>query len=218
MNLEKDLRLKQEEFVISSRIISERFEKEHSKVVLKIKELIEGIVENGDTPNSYFISNKYIEIQNGQEYDEFLLTESGFSLLVMGFTGSKAFRFKLDYIMAFQKMRKALADIQFKIGDKKHQIECMSILQDLLPEELKKDKVNYIKANTVVNKITSGYFGLPKLISKIDMNKEMLSIRQSVLDDYIKLYDIFNDNHLVTESLEKKYNKLVLDYSNDTVI
>ena len=112
-----------------------------------------------------------------------------------------------QYIEALEQ---ALLDLRFKQGDKKHQLQCMEMLQDLLPEELKQEKISYIKANTVVNKITSNMFGFPAMLKKKDMNREMLEIREKVLDDYIKLYEVLEDNHLIKETLDKKYQGKLL--------
>lgn len=112
-----------------------------------------------------------------------------------------------QYIEALEQ---ALQDLKFRQGDKKHQLQCMEILQDLLPEELKQEKVSYIKANTVVNKVTSNIFGFPKMLRKKEMNNEMLEVREKVLDEYLKLYEVLENNHLVTETLNKKYERKLL--------
>lgn len=52
----------------------------------------------------------YVNEQNGQVYPMFLMNRDGFSLLVMGFNGKKAMRFKLDYINEFNKMEKMIRD------------------------------------------------------------------------------------------------------------
>lgn len=107
----------------------------------------------------------------------------------------------------FIEVEKAYNDLQFRIGDKKHQLKCMEILQDFLPEELKQEKVSYIKANTVVNKCTSNYFGFPKMLKKAEMNDEMLKVREEILDDYLKLFEVLQDNGEVKEVLYRKYDK-----------
>jgi anti-repressor protein len=107
----------------------------------------------------------------------------------------------------FIEVEKAYNDLQFRIGDKKHQLKCMEMLQDFLPEELKQEKVSYIKANTVVNKCTSNYFGFPKMLKKAEMNDEMLKIREKILDDYLKLFEVLQDNGEVKEVLYRKYDK-----------
>lgn len=117
----------------------------------------------------------------------------------------------------FIEVEKAYNDLQFRIGDKKHQLKCMEMLQDFLPEELKQEKVSYIKANTVVNKCTSNYFGFPKMLKKVEMNDEMLMVREEILDDYLKLFEVLQDNGEVKEVLYKKYDKrkLLLELKNE---
>lgn len=117
----------------------------------------------------------------------------------------------------FIEVEKAYNDLQFRIGDKKHQLKCMEMLQDFLPEELKQEKVSYIKANTVVNKCTSNYFGFPKMLKKVEMNDEMLKVREEILDDYLKLFEVLQDNGEVKEALYKKYDKrkLLLELKNE---
>ena len=107
-----------------------------------------------------------------------------------------------QYIEALEQ---ALYDLRFRQGDKKHQLECMALLQDMLPDDVKQEKINYIKANTIVDKAVSNYFGFPKMIKKIDMNKDMLEVRENVLNDYLKLFEVLQDNHEVKEVLYKKY-------------
>jgi len=111
-----------------------------------------------------------------------------------------------EYRLYFIRIEKLLKDIAFKIGDKKHQLNCMEQLQHLLPEDFKQEKISYIKANTVVNKAVSNAFGFPKMIKKLDMNNDMLMVRESVLDDYIKLFDVLEDNSEVKKVLYKKYS------------
>ena len=89
--------------LVSSREIATNFEKQHKHVIEKI--------ENTRAENSaiqeMFIESTYIA-SNGKTNKEFLITRDGFSLLVMGFTGSKAMNWKLRYIEAFNKMEQQL--------------------------------------------------------------------------------------------------------------
>ena len=96
------------ELVVTSRQVAEDFEKEHSKVIRTIENLFQGIAKNGDTPSKYFIMDSYENEQNKQKYIQYLITQRGFSLLVMGFTGEKALQWKLKYIEAFNKMEQAI--------------------------------------------------------------------------------------------------------------
>lgn len=96
------------ELVVTSRQVAEDFEKEHSKVIRTIEHLFQGIAKSGDTPSKYFIMDSYENEQNKQKYIQYLITQRGFTLLVMGFTGEKALQWKLKYIEAFNKMEQAI--------------------------------------------------------------------------------------------------------------
>ena len=96
------------ELVVTSRQVAEDFEKRHSDVLDKISGLIREI-EPTENSARYFINSFYVDAK-GEKRKEFLLTRDGFSLLVMGFTGSKALKWKLKYIEAFNKMEQALRE------------------------------------------------------------------------------------------------------------
>lgn len=91
--------------------------------------------------------------------------------------------------------------------DKKHQLESMELIHDVLSEEEKKIAINYIKANTVVNKITSDIHKFPKMIKKDSMSQEMLVTRQKVLDDYVKAFELTQENSLANDTLRIVYQK-----------
>lgn len=93
------------QLVVSSRQVAENFEKRHDNVIQTITELIN---QMGTPENSgLFIKSEYIA-SNGKRNPEYLMTRDGFSLLVMGFTGSKALEWKLKYIEAFNHMEAEL--------------------------------------------------------------------------------------------------------------
>ena len=189
----------QDRIVVSSRDVAERLGKEHSKVIRSIENIL-------TEPNlaSLIIPSEYKD-KKGEMRKEYLLTKDGFTLYMFNIQGYNDF--KLAYIQEFNRMEKALADIKFRVGDKKHQLDCMALLQDILPLELKKEKVSYIKANTVVNKVVSDVYNFPKMIKKTDMNPEMLALRENVLDDYLKLYDVLQSNSMVRDALNRKYSE-----------
>lgn len=94
--------------VVSSRVIAERFNKRHDNLLQSIQTLKGGLLENKETPSDYFIKAWYTEEQNGQTYSEYLCTRDGFTLLVMGYTGELAMKFKEGYIKQFNAMDAAL--------------------------------------------------------------------------------------------------------------
>ncbi len=94
------------ELVVTSRQVAENFEKRHADVLRVIEDLNS---ENAILRSQkYFIETYYKVEGNNKNYKEYLLTRDGFSLLVMGFTGSKALQWKLKYIEAFNKMEQAI--------------------------------------------------------------------------------------------------------------
>ncbi len=131
------------ELVVTSRQIAEDFEKEHFNVVRDIEGLIKGIIKNEDTPNKMFIESEYQHEQNKQWYKEYLLTRDGFSLLVMGFTGSKALQWKLKYIEAFNKMEQELKGQALNTAKLSKELQAILMLDNKTLElEKKLEKTN----------------------------------------------------------------------------
>lgn len=89
----------------NSRDIAEHFEKEHKNVL----QTIQNLTAENSAVKSMFIETAY-EVR-GKQYPQYEMTRDGFSLLVMGFTGSKALEWKLKYITAFNEMEQELRRI-----------------------------------------------------------------------------------------------------------
>lgn len=95
------------QLVVSSREVAANFEKEHRNVIQAIENIS---AENSALIGTMFIPSEY-KAGTGKAYKEYLLTRDGFSLLVMGFTGSKALEWKLKYIEAFNTMEQQLTKL-----------------------------------------------------------------------------------------------------------
>ena len=103
-----------------SRIVAERFDKEHRHVLESIRAIIKqagGVPKIGQTP--MFAESTYINEQNGQSYPMYLMNRDGFSLLAMGFTGKKALQFKLKFIDAFNRMEEQLKSLAISQHDQR---------------------------------------------------------------------------------------------------
>jgi len=107
--------------VTTSRKVAEFFDKQHKNVIRDIEKILgEDGSKIGPTSNGlkielvkmFFISQ--YKDKKGETRKEYLLTQDGFTLLAMGFTGPKALEFKLAYINAFNEMRKKLEDFKFQ--------------------------------------------------------------------------------------------------------
>ncbi|MFC3768333.1 phage antirepressor KilAC domain-containing protein [Paenibacillus sp. GCM10012303] len=90
--------------VTDSITVAETFGKNHQHVLRDIRSLEcseEFRVSNfGQTP--------YVHPQNGQTYEKYLISQDGFTFLVMGYTGKEAARFKEMYITEFNRMREQI--------------------------------------------------------------------------------------------------------------
>lgn len=98
MNLIK-IENKEGQIVVSSRVIAEQLGKEHKNVLKDIREKSLLKFEQWIIPSKY-------RANNGQEYDEFLLTKDGFIMLVFNYDGY--LEFKETYINEFNRMEKEL--------------------------------------------------------------------------------------------------------------
>lgn len=178
--------------------------KRHDRFLQDIREQIE-IIKSQEEGLHGLVESSYKNTQN-KEQPCYIMNR--FWIMLMLNKESMMVRYKTQVYI--ERLEQALQDLKFRQGDKKHQLDCMEMLHDMLPEELQQEEISYIKANTVVNKVTSNIFGFPKMLKKKEMNKEMLEVREKVLDEYIKLFEVLEDNHLVTETLNKKYERKLL--------
>lgn len=104
--------LKDNRPVTSSLQVARIFDKNHRDVLKAISDLRKGAAQN---LASLFYEDTYVHPQNKQRYRMFYMTKDGFTLLAMGFTGSKATKFKIQYINAFNQMEKQLTTGGFNI-------------------------------------------------------------------------------------------------------
>ena len=93
------------ELVVSSRKVAEDFGKEHKVVLRSIREIL--VEQNCATKFFHETTHEY----RGQQFPEYLMNRDGFSLVVFGFTGSKALEWKIKYINAFNVMEKKLKEL-----------------------------------------------------------------------------------------------------------
>lgn len=89
--------------VTTSSKVAEIFEKEHKNVMQSIKNLT---AENSAV-KKMFVEDSYLNSRN-QQQPMYYMNRDGFTLLAMGFTGSKAMEFKLKYIDAFNRMKERI--------------------------------------------------------------------------------------------------------------
>ena len=91
----------------NSQVVSDRFDKTHKNVLGTIDNLLRNLTAENSAVKNFFIEQTFTNKRN-REYRRFDITRDGFSLLAMGFTGSEALKFKLQFIEAFNNMETEL--------------------------------------------------------------------------------------------------------------
>lgn len=92
--------------ITDSITVAEVFDKNHKDVLRDIKNL--NCSEKFRRRN--FALSSYKSLQN-KEMPKYLITQDGFTILVMGFTGSNAMQFKEMYINEFNRMKDEIANM-----------------------------------------------------------------------------------------------------------
>ncbi|EAJ9572245.1 phage antirepressor Ant [Campylobacter coli] len=160
-----------DEIFANSLQIAEVFEKDHSNVLKAIDKL-----PNDEFKSSNFKYDSYFD-KKSEQRRMINLTRDAFSLLVMGFTGEKAYKWKVEFIKAFNEMEKRLRNIEYEKHDK------LAFHQSLgYKSQLKQQKEHY------ENKIKALQYDLEKkkqLSFKRKLSKEeLLELRKILARDY----------------------------------
>ncbi|EOV0584536.1 TPA: Rha family transcriptional regulator [Campylobacter jejuni] len=118
--------------------VAEVFNKNHKNIIRKINEFPK---DNFTKLN--FEPSKYID-STGRVLPCYKITRDGFSLLVMGFTGEKAYKWKVEFIKVFNEMEKRLRNIEYEKHDKLAFRQSLGYKSQLKQQKLKYE--NEIKA------------------------------------------------------------------------
>ncbi|EGV1500771.1 Rha family transcriptional regulator [Campylobacter coli] len=170
-NVEVNLNIKENKVFINSLDLAKVFNKNHKDVLETTKNQ-----PQNDFTESNFILSTYKD-KKGELRPCYNLTRDGFSLLVMGFTGEKAYKWKIEFIKAFNEMEKRLRNIEYEKHDK------LAFRQSLgYKSQLKQQKEHY------ENKIKALQYDLEnkkELSFKRKLSKEeLLELRKILARDY----------------------------------
>lgn len=101
-NQEIKLEVEGDQILTTSLQIADVFEKRHDNIIAQIRGL----------PQDEFNALNFKEVEyidkKGEKRPVYKITRDGFSLLVMGFTGEKAYQWKVKFIKAFNLMEQKL--------------------------------------------------------------------------------------------------------------
>lgn len=142
---------KEEVTTTTSLDVAETFGKEHDKVMRDIREL--GCSEEFNAANFGDIS--YID-SRGRTQKAKMMTRDGFALLVMGYTGELAMKFKEYYIRQFNAMEKALRD---KNDERNKGIAVRQALTKTIQQSTENERMHGHAYSTYTNCIYKALFG-----------------------------------------------------------
>ncbi|EGT0210564.1 Rha family transcriptional regulator [Campylobacter coli] len=209
-----ELEVANDQVTTTSLDIAAVFNKRHDNIIAKIETF-----PKDSFTDLNFKASKYID-STGRILPCYKITRDGFSLLVMGFTGEKAYKWKIEFIKAFNEMEKRLRNIEYEKHDKlafrqslgyksqlaqqkqKYENEIKALKYDL--EQSKnnfKDKLNCILAKNGLYAFDFKTFKnyalkLEKMLKdlKDDENKEnkLLSRMQNDFLECLELYKSIN--------------------------
>ena len=140
----KDLVIMHDQQAVTTSLkVAEIFEKEHRVVMKSIRNL----TAQNYAVKKMFVEDSYLNSRN-QQQPMYYMNRDGFTLLAMGFTGSKAMEFKLKYIDAFNKMEKQIKEkTQFRLPTNLNEMSTMfySVMKDQDKKiEEQSEKVNFL--------------------------------------------------------------------------
>lgn len=142
---------KEEVTVVTSLDVAETFGKEHKHVLRDIREL----ECSNEFRQSNFGQSEYLNEQNHRQ-PMYYITRDGFTLLVMGYTGEKAMKFKEAYIRQFNAMEKALIG---KIREREKGIAVRQALTNALKESKENERMHGFAYSTYTDMIYRILFG-----------------------------------------------------------
>jgi len=91
------------EAITTSRILAIKFNKRHDNVLSKIEQLK---TEDKETFTALKIKASHYIDDSGKKNKEYNLNRDAYAFFAMGFTGSQANKFKIDFINAFNEMER----------------------------------------------------------------------------------------------------------------
>ena len=144
---------KEEVATCTSLDVAETFGKEHYHVIEDIRNLSASI----SSPDiSGLFSESYYVATNGKKNPMYYMIRDGFTLLVMGYTGEKAIKFKLAYIKQFNAMENALIG---KMKEREKGIAVRQALTNTLQRSQENERMHGHAYSTYTNAIYKAIFG-----------------------------------------------------------
>jgi len=150
---------------IDSKTIADVFEKNHKNIMRDIRDFpdFESRIGRLKIEPSYYVN------EQNKKQPMFILDKSTATILILGFTGKKAHKFKVALLETFDKLEKKVSDLQAKeIERLNKQLSRAKGFNELNDKGLLKDKItaSYGRAsNTEYSKLGGQYVKLMESVS-----------------------------------------------------
>ncbi len=177
--------------------VAHYFGKRHDNLLNTIKNL--GCSDEFRLLN--FKESYYLNEQNKKQ-PMFYMTQDGFTLLVMGFTGKKAMQFKEQYIKEFNEMKKRLAT---RANMKADQLRMNEAIKYRLEQVGKEDPHAYSRENNLVYVVALG--NSRKSWLQVNGYPDDMEIRQCLTVDQLQLVDQLLSENAVMIKLGMDYHQ-----------
>lgn len=160
----------------TSRIVAEVFEKEHFNVLRDIETLIADMVKVEEADNQSSVE-EYFQLtlttvpmpNNATRQDKgFTLTKDGFLMLVLGYSGEKAVRFRMQFLKEFNRITHQNLQL----------LKQNEALQKRLMRKLEKENQLLLTDNTTISAENK------KLVAEVKEEKRLVSALNSVVADF----------------------------------
>lgn len=176
------------------KVVAEHF----GKRTQDLQRTIRNLINTDETLQSEFIKTTYVD-SKGETRPTYYLTQEGFALLVMGFTGKEALKWKRTFYKAFEEMRLELNKCKIALVEEKHKkdIEKLEHKLHMLHWENKADQLGErLYTVTEIGKIVG--------MSAIRLNKtlERMGIQKRIDGVWVVMEELKSCNFVRTTSYE----------------
>lgn len=199
-NPEFDLYEKGNQIYCDSLQVAESFNKRHSyilDIIAKLTEPKNGLSENFIQTN--FSLSNYKDF-SGKQNKMYLLTKDGFAMIVMGFTGKKALRFKEEYIKRFDLMEKFIQSLQTA------KLEFPEFTYAIMNAHEEPKNYHFSNEINMINKIVLGV-NAKQFKEQNGIDETVNSIRPYLTQEQIKAIEALQKFDIGLMTMEEDYQK-----------